>query len=47
MLKLDFKEAFESVNWETLDAILDALGLGPCFGLGFPQFLTLGEPLCC
>jgi hypothetical protein len=31
VLKLDFKKAFDSVNWEALDAILEARGYGCTF----------------
>jgi hypothetical protein len=31
VLKLDFKKAFDSVNWEALDAILEARGFGCTF----------------
>jgi hypothetical protein len=43
VLKLDFKKAFDSVNWTALDAILDARGVGPLFRSWVSSILTTGR----
>jgi hypothetical protein len=43
VLKLDFKKAFDSVNWTALDAILDARGIGPLFRSWISAILTTGR----
>ncbi|KAK1694254.1 hypothetical protein QYE76_010951 [Lolium multiflorum] len=43
VLKLDFKKAFDSVNWAALDAILEARGIGPLFRSWISSILTTGR----
>lgn len=43
VLKLDFKKAFDSVNWTALDAILGARGIGPLFRSWISAILTTGR----
>jgi hypothetical protein len=43
VLKLDFKKAFDSVNWAALDAILEARGIGPLFRSWISTILSTGR----
>jgi hypothetical protein len=43
VLKLDFKKAFDSVNWEALDAVLRARGFGSTFRGWISAILSTGK----
>jgi hypothetical protein len=43
VLKLDFKKAFDSVNWEALDAVLRARGFGSTFRGWILAILSTGK----
>jgi hypothetical protein len=43
VLKLDFKKAFDSVEWSSLDAILQSWGFDECWGAWVSSILTSGK----
>jgi hypothetical protein len=43
VLKLDFRKAFDSVNWEALDVVLRARGFGSTFCWWIAAILSTGK----